>query len=115
MQFLPGRFDPASPRFDGQASHLAIFLDEVEALAASHAQTPQQTIRAAIRYSPDDAYELWSGIPEAKGEDWQVYKAALYRLYPGSDGTRRYSIRQLVNSRGLATRTGLATGKRGYG
>ncbi|KAF4621494.1 hypothetical protein D9613_001245 [Agrocybe pediades] len=92
---MPAKNHSSSPKFDGKAANLQVFLDEVEGLAKACKLTDQQTIEWAIRYSPLDSYELWSSRPTAKGNSWKAFKEELYPFYPGSAGERRYSVANL--------------------
>lgn len=92
---MPSKNHSSAPKFDGKASNLSLFLDEVETLAATCSLTPKQTIEWAIRYSPTESYELWSSLDAAKGNDWDAFKTELCSFYPGSSGDRRYSVANL--------------------
>ena len=92
---MPSKNHSLAPKFDGKASNLPLFLDEVENLATMHSLTPRQTIEWAIRYCPTESYELWSSLDAAKGNDWATFKTELCGYYPGSTGDRRYSVANL--------------------
>ena len=85
----------AAPKFDVQPFSLLRYLEEIYVLGKASIYSDRGLIEAAIFYVPDEDYELWKQIPEASGDDWETFKTAITSLYPGADGDRRYSYRDL--------------------
>lgn len=94
---MPFRLDPAAPRFDGEPLQLWRFLHDVELLGSMAQLSVSDQIAWAIRYTCDDEEELWKWLPEASmvPADWQSFKDALLRLYPGSDDSQRHRLADL--------------------
>ncbi|PPQ85918.1 hypothetical protein CVT26_000375, partial [Gymnopilus dilepis] len=91
---LPRRHE-AAPKFDGQPLSLLRYLEEIYVLGKVSHYSDSEIIEAAIFYIPDEDYELWSQLPEASGDSWEAFKTAVVELYPGADGDRKYSFRDL--------------------
>ena len=71
------------------------YLKEIYVLGKASRYSDSEIIEAAIFYIPDKDYELWNHIPEASGNSWEAFKIAIVGLYPGADGDRKYSFRDL--------------------
>ena len=79
-------------KFDGKATSLSPFLDEVEQLGEACGLTPKQKIEWAIRYAPNEERELWEMQESVGTNEWNKFKKELFDLYPGFLGKRKYSI-----------------------
>ena len=92
---MPTRNHHSAPKFDGKATSLSPFLDEVEQLGEMCSLTFKQKIEWAIRYAPNEERELWEMQESVGTEEWEKFKKELFELYPGSSGERKYSIANL--------------------
>lgn len=91
---MPLRGTANAPKFTGKASLLPLFFEDVEQLSDAAAQTPAQKIRASIRYADYDESDGWEQLPEAAGNDWGLFVAAVKKLYPGCE-TNRHTFADL--------------------
>ena len=91
---MPGRFSPSAPRFDSSRPYeLHRYLDEV-ALLLSSAYIGADSARKqwTMYYLDDNAYELWSGLPEVEESySFERFRDAIIEMYPEAEPTRRYS------------------------
>lgn len=98
-------FDPTQPRT------LSRYWANLEALFAQHTVGDvQEKKRFSQLYVPIDIADDWEGLPEsAAASDWDTYKAAVTRLYPGADATARYTRATLQHLITTAKQRGIQT------
>jgi hypothetical protein len=111
---LPLRGSHGAPHFDGTPIHLNRFFTDIDLvydLAGGAAPTPEERIRQCKYYLDNDTFMLWDGVlAPAAGFTWDTFKAAIRLLYPGCEGGRLYSVRDLERfvsdaaARGVYTR-----------
>jgi len=96
---LPFRGAEDAPTFDGSPSRLIRYFRDVDRLYLSMGKSPTdaEKISQAIYYLDYDTADLWEGIPPPPGAGftWDSFKKAIMELYPGSEETRLYSVRDL--------------------
>jgi hypothetical protein len=110
---LPLRGANGAPNFDGTSIHLNRFFTDIDLIYDLAGVNPNadERIRQCKYYLDNDTFMLWDGvaIPPA-GFTWDNFKAAIRLLYPGCEGGRLYSIRDLerfvsdADARGVYTR-----------
>ncbi|KAF7761580.1 hypothetical protein Agabi119p4_9572 [Agaricus bisporus var. burnettii] len=97
-RYMPGAFDPAAPRFDGEPRSLEHYLDEIELLGQECGLRSQELIRHAVRYLDGTERELWKGYASTmSGGDWLDFKEGIMSLYPGSSDHDWYRVTNLEN------------------
>jgi hypothetical protein len=92
---MPYRNDPTAPKFDGNPTSLARFLDDVNWIAKNCQLSSSEIIHWTNYYAPNDANLLWKMQESANSNDWDKFQAELYALYPGSTNNRIYTINKL--------------------
>ncbi len=95
---LPLRGSRDAPHFDGTPTHLQRYFADIEQLHKFYGipYIDEDLIVRAIYYLDAETAELWEGRL-TQGMQWGVFKAAVGGLYPGWDGERLYTIRDLEN------------------
>ena len=91
---MPLHRTPNAPKFDGKIpSELLCYLEDIKLLGNTAIITIEQKIKAACRYAILDEAEVWQMLPEATAvpADWDTFVAAVKKMYPGCEGTDRYS------------------------
>ncbi|KAF8800844.1 hypothetical protein BYT27DRAFT_7227300 [Phlegmacium glaucopus] len=91
---MPAPSHHSAPKFDGKATSLIRFLDEISQLGKTSGLSDKDLIEWTLRYAPSDDYELWSMMPAVKvtPPSWNDFKDELTKLYPGATGDRKYSV-----------------------
>jgi hypothetical protein len=91
---MPLRGTPNAPKFDGKKpSELPRYLEDIDFLGDVVALDQAKKIKAAIRYAALDEAEVWQTLPEASTTpaNWDNFIKAVKTMYPGCEGTDRYS------------------------
>jgi hypothetical protein len=111
---LPLRGAHGAPHFDGTPIHLNRFFADVDlvyTLAGGPGPTAVERITQCKYYLDNDTFMLWDGVEvPPTGFTWDTFKAAIRALYPGCEGGRLYSVRDLERfvadaaARGVYTR-----------
>jgi hypothetical protein len=95
----PLRGAHGAPAFDGVPTHLNRYFEDIDiVLTGINPDVPEaDLIRYAKHYLDTDTCLLWETLtPEPHPEwTWDTFKAAVRRLYPGSDGGRLFSVADL--------------------
>ena len=75
----------------------------------SHVVDKKETKQHALRFVDCDTMELWEILPEFAdtAASYQQFVNAVYKLYPGSDAERRWSIEDMEKLVGEASRVGM--------
>ncbi|TDL16943.1 hypothetical protein BD410DRAFT_730670 [Rickenella mellea] len=94
---MPARSHHSAPRFDGAASQLSRFFEDVEIAAHDVVLSEEDTITWATRYARREDAELWTALPAyaAVPKVYQNFKTAVLALYPGADLTRQYRMQDM--------------------
>jgi hypothetical protein len=92
---MPSRRSNEAPLFSGKARHLNEYLDEVELICRARGIGREDFAYCATFYAPEEELTLWRACEATAGRAWDAFKAAICLKYPGSDGTRVYTIRDL--------------------
>ncbi|KDR65203.1 hypothetical protein GALMADRAFT_82136, partial [Galerina marginata CBS 339.88] len=92
---MPSPRDPSAPKFDGQPRTLTRFLKEVYLLGKGCSLTDPKIIEWSIMYAEHNDSELWEQLPECHKNNWELFRNAIIKLYPGADGDRKYSVDDL--------------------
>jgi hypothetical protein len=91
---MPLRDTPNTPKVDGKKpSELPRYLEDIDFLSDVAALDQAKKIKAAIRYAALDEVEVWQMLPEASATpaNWDNFIKAVKKMYPGCEGTDRYS------------------------
>jgi hypothetical protein len=107
---MPARGHSTAPKFEGNnPRELRRYFDELEYLFTDCTVTDDELKKKyVVRYVDIDTEESWKQTA-AFGEataDYAALKAAILKLYPGADGERIWTIRDLDNLTGEWARIG---------
>ena len=91
---MPARGHATAPKFSpDQPCELCCYLSELEnLLAAANITVDKQKKLQACRYLDFESAELWQAIPTFIGGTYDLWKEALYKLYPGAEADKKYTI-----------------------
>ena len=112
---LPLRGAHGAPHFDGTPIHLNRFFDDVDLvyhLAGGAAPTDEEKIRQCKYYLDNGTFMVWDGIQPPNPPvlfTWETFKDAIRGLYPGCEGGRLFSVRDLERLVADADRRGIYT------
>src|SRR5271154_78982 len=110
MAHLLLRGMPEAPTFDGIATHLNRYFQEIDHLYSSRGirSTDEQKIQQTKMYLDYDTFDLWDILtppstpqtvprqaPAVPVWTWNAFKDAVRKYYPGSDDDRLYSVNDL--------------------
>jgi hypothetical protein len=99
MAHLPFRGEDGAPFFDGSPRSLLRYFRDIDLLYASLRITPSdfQKIAQTIYYLDNDTASLWETIEPPSGSSftWEEWKNQVKTFYPGCEGDRLYSLRDL--------------------
>ena len=87
------QFDPERPR------ELRCFFEDLKFhFARSQVVDEEEMKQHALRFIDCDTAELWEILPEFADAtaSYQKFVNAVYKLYPGSDAERRWSIGDML-------------------
>ena len=103
---MPLAGTPGAPSFSHDHMGFARFFEDVKSLADIYKQSPEETIKWALRYASPES-ESWKILPEstATPADWNNFVKAVAKLYPDLDEDKLYTktqLHQLVESTQLA-------------
>ncbi|KAJ7683864.1 hypothetical protein B0H17DRAFT_1204856 [Mycena rosella] len=95
---LPGRGAKGAPEFDGKPLSLVHYWEDVEEVAEFMERTGKmEKITLALRYVLSETEVLWKGIMTPQTTTWMVFKALITELYPGANGSKMFTLRDLDN------------------
>ncbi|CAK5283498.1 unnamed protein product [Mycena citricolor] len=92
---MPPRGARGAPIFDSkQPRELLRFFSDLEYhFGAAGVTNDQEKKKHAVRYLPFDDAEVWESLESfAAPSSYDQFKAAVLKLYPGTDADRRYSL-----------------------
>ena len=93
-QRMPLRGSSRAPEFDGDATELVRFFEDVEILCeGAELYSDAERIKWATRYASRSEAELWSILASRSGADWPAFMAEVKRFYPGAEDDDRKYIR----------------------
>ncbi|KAJ6482812.1 hypothetical protein C8R47DRAFT_981661, partial [Mycena vitilis] len=96
---LPARGGKSAPGFDGQPLHLNRYFRDVEDIGVETERTTDDDhIHIALRYLDINDEQLWAG-KRLPNMTYAEFEAAIKKLYPGSDGEKKYTwtdLREIV-------------------
>ena len=106
---MPARGHSTAPKFQGSnARELRRYFDELEYLFGScsiASETDKK--RYAVRYLDVDTEDGWKQLPQYTGPDnYNAFKDAVLKLYPGANGDRQWTLSDLDELTGTYSRTG---------
>ena len=108
---MPARGDHGSPQFDPKKSHeLCRFFEDLKFyFMRSQVVDKEEMKQHALWFIDCDTAELWEILPEFTNvtTSYQKFVDAVYKLYPGSDTERRWSIGDMEKLIGEASRVGI--------
>ncbi len=114
---MPFRGAHGAPTFNGTPTHLNRFFTNIEHLVSTLGLTlaDDDLVKWAIYYLDCDTAEVWQpfvGIP-GEADKWRNFRQRIRALYPGSEGDRLHSVKDLEHfvadsaDKGVFTRSDL--------
>jgi hypothetical protein len=107
---MPARCHPSAPKFTAdQPRELKHYFRELELLFAnSQIVDDKEKKSQACRYVDVDTSDLWESIVEfTAGINFYDFKRAIFKLYPGSEEERKWSIADMDKLVGEQLRIGI--------
>jgi hypothetical protein len=107
---MPTRGHTTAPKFSpDQPRELRRYFEELEVLFGSCSITAEPEMKKhACRYLDIDTSDFWQSIPEyGPATNYANWKVAIYKLYPGSDDQRRWTMTDMDKLVGERTRLGI--------
>jgi hypothetical protein len=106
---MPARGHTTAPKFSpDQPRELRYYFNELEHLFDAASVTDEaQKKKFAIRYLDFQVADLWEGIPEFGTGDYEAFKKAILKLYPGSEEERKWTMADLDKLIGEQLRLGI--------
>lgn len=93
---LPIRGQSSAPKFDGEPRQLTRYFQDLEAVFQAHAvNAVAERVRLAKHYAELSEEETFNSIDPAQLTDWDNFKTAVIKEYPGADDDRRYALSDL--------------------
>lgn len=109
---MPARGHSTAPKFSPeQPRELHRYFEELAILFTTCAITDEgEQKKHACRYLDIDTSDFWQSIPEyATSVSFAEWKKAIFKLYPGADDNRRWSMTDMDKLVGERTRLGIET------
>ena len=110
---MPARGDRGSPQFDPERPReLHRFFEDLKFhFTRSQVIDEEEMKQHALRFVDCDTAELWEILPEFANvaASYQKFVNAVYKLYPGSDAERCWSIGDMEKLVGEASRVGISS------
>ena len=105
---MPFRGNSSAPRFEGNnPRELQRYFEELEFLFTTCAVTDNLLMKQyAVRYVDIDTEDGWKQLPEYTTGTYAQFKATIFKLYPGADGERKWTISDLDHLTGEWSRVG---------
>ena len=107
---MPARGHSSTPKFTAdQPRELQRYFQELEILLDSARIVDAQIMKKhACRYLDVDSTELWESIAEyAAPSTFDEFKRAIFKLYPGSEDERKWTITDMDKLVGEQLRVGI--------
>jgi hypothetical protein len=107
---MPARGHSTAPKFDPtQPRELRRYFNELELLfGAANIAANDIRKKHACRYVDIDTSELWESLPEyGPGSNFDDFRIAVHKLYPGSEDDRKWSISDMDKLVGEQLRIGI--------
>jgi hypothetical protein len=107
---MPARGDRVAPQFDvSQPRQLNRYWSDLEFLLnRAGIVNADERKKEAIRFVDVDTETLWRSLAEFQpGSTWDEYKAAVSKLYPGSEAERTWLVSEMDQLVGERTRLGI--------
>ncbi|RDB24690.1 hypothetical protein Hypma_008151 [Hypsizygus marmoreus] len=92
---LPARGHSSALQFDGKPTALKRYFEDVTLLAKSGSLVGKEIIKIALQYVGPDKEDLWSPSAKEADENWDAFKKAITKLYPGAEDDQKYGITDL--------------------
>ena len=109
---MPAKGHSTAPKFSAdQPRELRRYFEELDNLFAGAAITDDQTKKSqACRYLDFESADLWQNIPTfAAGSTYDNWKEELYKLYPGAEADKKYTVADMDKLVGERYRAGIYT------
>ena len=87
-----------APRFQGAASGLECYIEDIELLCANHQKSGDvELIRWAIYYTDEKSSDTWAMTCDAldNPKTWEDFKKAIQDIYPEAQPNRWHAISAL--------------------
>ena len=112
VPYMPMHGDRGSPQFDPERLHeLCCFFKDLKFhFVRSQVVDKEEMKQHALQFVDCDTMELWEILPKFADvtTSYQKFVDAMYRLYPGLDTERRWSIGDMEKFIGEASRVGIS-------
>ena len=95
---MPIRTSKEAPRFQGSASGLERYIEDIELLCADRQKSGDaELIRWAIYYTDEKSSDTWVATRDAleSPKTWEDFKKAIQDIYPEAQPDRRHTISAL--------------------
>ncbi len=95
---MPIRTSKEAPRFQGVASSLQRYLEDIEMICEDRQRSgAAELIKWAIYYTDEKSSETWTATKDALTEPntWEDFKKAITEIYPEAQPDRRHTIAAL--------------------
>jgi hypothetical protein len=110
---MPSRGERIAPKFDPkQPRELRRYFSDLELLFVRSTITDEQQKKVnACRYVDVDTSELWESLPEFANNTitYIAFCAEVYKLYPGSEANKKWSVADMDKLVGERSRLGVIT------
>ena len=109
---MPAKGHSTAPKFSAyQPRELRRYFEELDNLFAGAAIMDDQTKKSqACRYLDFESADLWQNIPTfAAGSTYDNWKEELYKLYPGAEADKKYTVADMDKLVGERYRAGIYT------
>src|SRR5262245_33965796 len=105
---MPFRGHASAPRFEGNNPRkLQCYFEALEFLFTTCAVIDNDLMKKyTVRYVDIDTEDGWKQLPEFTTGNYTQFKAAIFKLYPGADGERKWTISDLDHLTGEWSRVG---------
>lgn len=93
---MPIRSSKEAPRFDGVATNLDRYLDDVE-LVCLNRDRSAEIVKWAVYYTDEKSSGLWKTTRDSLADNtsWEAFKTAITKLYPEAKPENRHTIAAL--------------------
>ncbi|RDB21239.1 hypothetical protein Hypma_011326 [Hypsizygus marmoreus] len=92
---LPARGHSSALQFNGKPTALKRYFEDVTLLAESGSLVGKEIIKIALQYVGPNEEDLWSPSAKEADEDWDAFKKAITKLYPGAEDDQKYGVTDL--------------------
>ena len=105
---MPFRGNSSAPKFEGNnPRELQRYFEELEFLFTTCVVVDNDLMKKfTVRYVDIETEDGWKQLPEFTAGNYNQFKAAIFKLYPGADGKSKWTISNLDHLTGEWSRVG---------